>query len=62
MWGRVAGDALDLATLMTGLGPPKPHGGALFFAIGTVVVVVTLIDMCCAAKMQQEDDRPRASV
>jgi hypothetical protein len=60
-WSRVAGDALDLATLMTGLGRRNRHSGALFFAIGTVVAV-TLIDMCCAAKMQQKDERPPASV
>jgi hypothetical protein len=45
MWGRVAGDALDLATLATGLGNGRKAGIAVALA---AVAGVTAIDAACA--------------
>jgi hypothetical protein len=61
MWGRVAGDALDLATLATGARRENRHGRNLALAIGSVAAVA-LIDMYCAAKMDREDARPLAAM
>lgn len=59
--GRVAGDALDLATLATGARRGNNRIGGLALAIGGVAAV-TLIDMCCAAQMEREDAQPLAAM
>lgn len=52
LWARVAGDALDLATLGMGLNPdnPKRQNAAIAFAM---VVGITLIDIWCAQSLSQ---------
>lgn len=55
LWGRVAGDALDLATLGLGLLHPsrRRRGGA---ALGMVAVGgVALLDLLCATALARED-------
>lgn len=59
--GRVAGDALDLATLATGARRGNNRMGGLALAIGGVAIV-TLIDLCCAARMEREDAQPLAAM
>lgn len=50
LWSRVGGDALDLATLATGLTPKntKRQNAAIAFAM---VVGITLLDIWCATKL-----------
>lgn len=52
LWARVAGDALDLATLGTGLTSdnPRRQNTAIAFAM---VVGVTLLDIWCAQSLSQ---------
>lgn len=57
LWGRVAGDLLDLATLSLGLGrdnPRRPHVGV---AISSVAVI-TLVDLLCARTLDEADRGP----
>lgn len=56
--GRVAGDALDLATLAPALHESNPKRGAVAVAIGAVAAV-TLLDLLCARELRQEqEERP----
>jgi hypothetical protein len=57
IWGRVAGDALDLATLATGLEGDNPKQGNLALAIGSVAMV-TALDVYCGQQLSREDKRP----
>ena len=59
IWGRVGGDALDLATLAVGLsrrqpakGQGRPRDGALLGA--------TALDLYCAGRLTEERGRPQA--
>lgn len=52
LWGRVAGDALDLATLATALTPDNPKWGNVMAAIGAVAGVAVL-DVLCARQLSQ---------
>ena len=54
LWARVAGDALDIATLGTGLTPenPKRQNAAIAFAM---VVGITLLDIWCAQSLSQRE-------
>src|SRR5918993_6093381 len=54
IWGRVAGDALDLATLATGLEGDNPKQGNLALAIGSVAMV-TALDVYCGQQLSRED-------
>ncbi|HZB36690.1 MAG TPA: cyclase dehydrase, partial [Beijerinckiaceae bacterium] len=47
MWGRVAGDALDLATLATGLEGDNPKRDNVMLALASVAGV-TALDIYCA--------------
>jgi hypothetical protein len=47
LWGRVVGDALDIATLACALRRDNPRRGAAMTALGSVVFV-TLLDIYCA--------------
>lgn len=60
MWARVAGDALDLATLSAGLHHRNPARGAVGFAIVNVAAV-TVIDGICAYALSTERNLPYAS-
>lgn len=51
LWGRVAGDVLDLASLATGLRHDNPERGRAGLAMGAVAAI-TLLDLCCASQLQ----------
>ena len=57
VWGRVAGDALDLAALGRGLDADNPHraGSAAAFA---AVAGVTALDLACASALSATTRRP----
>jgi hypothetical protein len=57
VWGRVAGDALDLATLGSALDDDSPHraGSASAFA---AVAGVTVLDAACARALSATTRRP----
>lgn len=54
VWGRVAGDFLDLATLASGLGGDNPRRGNVVTAMAAVAGV-TVLDVLCARQLS--DDR-----
>ncbi|WP_245447391.1 cyclase dehydrase [Methylobacterium sp. 17Sr1-1] len=56
IWGRVAGDALDLATLATGFEGDNPRAGTLALATAAVAGV-TLADIVCVQGLTA-DKRP----
>lgn len=57
IWGRVAGDALDLATLATGLEGDNPKRVNVGIAMGAVAAV-TALDVLCATTLTGEDREP----
>jgi hypothetical protein len=57
VWGRVAGDALDLATLGKGLSDPRAHRDNVMIAIGAVAGA-TALDIYCANALTGESDGP----
>lgn len=50
VWGRVAGDALDLGTLATALSPENPRRRNVLLAMGAVAGVAAL-DVVCARQL-----------
>ncbi|GIK99883.1 MAG: hypothetical protein BroJett029_40920 [Alphaproteobacteria bacterium] len=50
VWGRVAGDALDLASLAPALHRDNPERHNAGLALGAVAAV-TLLDICCARQL-----------
>ncbi len=50
IWGRVAGDALDIATLATGMGEDNPQRGNVRLALAAVAGV-TALDVICAQRL-----------
>ena len=56
IWGRVAGDAADLATLTTGLSRRNPERDRVGLAVGAVAVV-TAFDVICAQGLQGPPER-----
>jgi hypothetical protein len=60
VWGRVGGDALDVATLATGLTDDNPKRSNVAFALAAVLGV-TLLDAACANGLQQRQTRRRSS-
>ena len=58
MWGRVAGDALDLATLAPGLDGGNPRRGNVALAMAAVAGA-TLLDVVCAQALTRERTRPK---
>jgi hypothetical protein len=57
IWGRVAGDGLDLATLATGLEGNNPKKGNVGIAMAAVAGV-TALDVYCAGVLSGESPRP----
>lgn len=57
LWGRVAGDGLDLATLACSLSPDNPKRGNVGVAMGAVLGV-TLLDIYAARQRGGGDRRP----
>ncbi len=55
IWGRVGGDALDLATLAVGLRPDNPERTNVGLALAAVAGV-TLLDVICARSLDAEDE------
>jgi hypothetical protein len=53
IWGRVAGDALDLATLAVGLHEDNPRRANVGLAIAAVAGA-TALDLVCAVRLSQE--------
>jgi hypothetical protein len=53
IWGRVAGDMLDLGTLTAGLRPENPHRTGTLVAM-LAVAQVTAADVACAAALRRE--------
>ncbi len=54
MWGRVAGDALDLGTLAVGLGRDNPRRDNVGIAMAAVAGVAAL-DILCAQMLHAEE-------
>lgn len=59
IWGRVAGDALDLGTLANGLGRDNPNRANVEIAMAAVAGV-TVLDLVCAQALHAEEDAPQA--
>lgn len=57
IWGRVAGDGLDLATLATGLEGNNPKKGNVGIAMAAVAGV-TALDVYCAQVLSSESPHP----
>jgi hypothetical protein len=55
MWSRVAGDALDLATLAGALNASNTARGRALFA-AAAVLGVTALDVLCAQQLRREED------
>jgi hypothetical protein len=51
MWGRVAGDAVDISLLAAALKPPHHEKKRVIGALG-MVLGVTLVDVLCARSLQ----------
>jgi len=57
IWGRVAGDALDIATLVTGLDEDNPKRGNVGIALAAVAGV-TALDVYCGQALSRESPVP----
>jgi hypothetical protein len=57
VWGRVAGDGLDLATLATALEGNNPKKGNVGIAMAAVAGV-TALDVYCAQTLSRESPHP----
>jgi hypothetical protein len=57
LWGRVAGDALDIATLAVGLDNENPKRGNVGVAL-VAVAGVTALDLYCAQTLSSESSHP----
>jgi uncharacterized membrane protein len=53
LWGRVAGDAMDLALLGTALRPGHPHRAQVLLAT-TAAVAISAVDLHCAEQCTRE--------
>lgn len=58
VWSRVAGDALDLATLGTGLDAANPKRRRAIAGVGAVAGI-TLLDLTCAARLSSRPSTER---
>ena len=61
IWGRVAGDALDIATLATGMGPENPKRQNVTLAMAAVLGA-TAADVYCAQALSRDSATPPAPV
>ena len=59
IWGRVGGDALDLATLATGLQRDNPRKENVELALVAVAAVTALDVVCGASLARQASESPR---
>ena len=53
VWGRVAGDALDIGTLVTHMNDDNPEEANVAMALGNVAAV-TAVDIYCAQRLSRE--------
>lgn len=53
VWARVAGDGLDIASLIPGLTEDNPKRGNVALALAAVAGI-TLVDLCCAQSLSRE--------
>ncbi len=60
VWGRVAGDALDLVSLLGGFSGSR-HKAAVGLAFGTVAIV-TAVDLICAQTLTADNERNRTRI
>src|SRR3954466_16122873 len=60
VWSRVAGDAIDLAVMLSAYGSEDSDQGRLSMAIGAVSAV-TALDVFCASRLNERGDRPTQS-
>jgi hypothetical protein len=60
IWGRVGGDALDIATLSTGLESSNRRRGNVVLALGAVATV-TVLDALCARLLSSEQSSHRTT-
>jgi hypothetical protein len=60
VWGRVAGDAADMATLLVGLRYSKRKTN-IMIALGSVAAV-TALDLVCALQLTQNRKQPKQAV
>jgi hypothetical protein len=60
VWGRVAGDALDLVSLVGGFGGSR-RKAAVGLAFGTVAIV-TAIDLICAQTLSADNERNKTRI
>lgn len=58
VWARVAGDALDLASLLVSLGPNNPRRGSATAAFLSVAAI-TVADILTARGLEQLEDQRR---
>jgi hypothetical protein len=58
IWGRIAGDAVDMATLAEGM-QDNPRAGNAGIAFGAVLAA-TALDIVCAQKLHQEEAHYRS--
>jgi len=58
VWGRVAGDSLDIATLASGLQQRGANKKNIGLALGAVVGV-TILDALCAQSLSDDERPPR---
>jgi hypothetical protein len=58
IWGRVGGDALDLATLAGGFRENNRHKDNVGLALGTVAAV-TAVDLYCATALSGSSEEPQ---
>ena len=61
IWGRVAGDGLDLATLVTGFRDDNPQKGNVGVAVAAVLGV-TVLDVVCAQGLSSEKGGPKTAI
>jgi hypothetical protein len=59
VWGRVGGDALDIATLAPGLNDDNPQKENVGLALAAVLAV-TLLDVSCASRLSRRKGDLRA--
>lgn len=62
VWGRVGGDALDIATLATGLDENNPKRGNVGIALAAVAGVTALDYWCASALSKGNSGPPRGRI
>jgi hypothetical protein len=61
IWGRVAGDMADIATVATGLQQDNPRPDKTVLALATLVAV-TVIDVACASSLGAQKGNRKTAI